>query len=47
MRDLCRRVNARIGAAGAADVDVAENLRGGADQMSLHRFRRVTLRLPA
>src|ERR1041385_6317359 len=39
--------NARVRASGAADVDVACDLRGGADEVALDRFRRVTLRLPA
>ena len=47
MRDLRGRVNAGIGAARTADVAVAEDLRGRAQQVALDRFRRVTLRLPA
>ena len=47
MHDLPGRVHAGVGASGAADVDLAEDLHGRADQMSLHGFRRITLRLPA
>ena len=47
MRDLRRGVNAGVGASSASDVDVAEHLRGRAQEVALDGFRRVTLRLPA
>ena len=47
MRNLRHGVDAGIGAPGAADVDFAEHLCRRADQVALHGFRRVTLRLPA
>jgi hypothetical protein len=40
-------VNARVRPSGAADVDFSEDLSSGTDQMTLHRFLRVTLRLPS
>jgi hypothetical protein len=46
MRDLRRCVHARIGPSGASDVDLAEDVAGGAQQVALDRLLRVTLRLP-
>src|SRR5204863_8491079 len=47
MRYLRRRVHAGVGTPGAAHVDLAQDLRRRADEMTLDGFRRVTLRLPA
>ena len=46
MRDLTGGMNACVGAACAADVDIAEDVARGALQVALDRFLRVTLRLP-
>ncbi len=46
MSDLSGCMDARIGASRAPEIDFAENLPGGPEQVSLHRLLRVTLRLP-
>src|SRR5262249_23121823 len=46
MGDLTGSVNAGVGAAGAADVGLAEHVARSFQQPPLNRFRRVTLRLP-